>query len=78
VQGNRQLDHAEAGTEVTAGLADGVEQLLAQLIGEWLELRLAQPPQTGRGVGTVEQGRQRAFAGNLMKRRGHQANRYEL
>ncbi len=73
VQGNGQLDHAEAGAEMTAGLADGIQQVLAQLVGQGFQVRLAQPAQFGRRRGAVEQGRGGALAGNLMERLRHQA-----
>ncbi len=78
VQGDGQLDDAQAGTEMPAGLANRVEQLLAQFVGQCFELGFAQTAQAGRSVSTVEQRRRRAFAGDLLKRRGHQANRYEF
>ncbi|MOA01547.1 hypothetical protein D3C78_1209620 [compost metagenome] len=76
VQGNRQLDDAQAGTEMPAGLTNGIEQLLAQFVSQVLQVGFSQPTQAGRRIGTVEQRRDRAFAGDLLKRRGHQANRY--
>src|SRR3546814_2455822 len=39
-------------------------------------LGFTQATQAVRRVGAVQQRRGRAFAGNLLKRRGHQANRY--
>jgi hypothetical protein len=61
-----------------AGLTDRVEQLLAQFVGQGLKLGFAQAAQAGGSIGTVEQRRRRAFAGDLLKRRGHQANRFEF
>jgi hypothetical protein len=63
MQGDGQLDHAEAGAEMTAGLADGIQQVLAQLVGQGFQVRLAQPAQFGRRRGAVEQGRGGALAG---------------
>lgn len=63
VQGDGQLDHAEAGAEMTAGLPDGIQQVLAQLVGQGFQVRLAQPAQFGRRRGAVEQGRGGALAG---------------
>ncbi|MCY1184829.1 hypothetical protein D9M73_255530 [compost metagenome] len=76
MQGDGQFHHAEAGTEMPAGLADGIEEVLAQLVGQGFQLRLAEPAQLIRRYRAVEQGRDGAFAGNLVERRGHQANRY--
>ncbi|MNE32094.1 hypothetical protein D3C80_1256890 [compost metagenome] len=53
MQGDRQLDNAQAGTEMSASLAYRIEQLLAQFIGQGVELRFTQPTQAGRGVGAV-------------------------
>ncbi|MNR45708.1 hypothetical protein D3C85_1645880 [compost metagenome] len=58
------------------GLTHGVEQFLAQFVGQGLQVGFGQPAQAGRRVSAVEQRRDRAFAGDLLKRRGHQANRY--
>ncbi|MOA69541.1 hypothetical protein D3C78_1977960 [compost metagenome] len=41
VQGDGQFHHTQAGTEVAAGLADGVEQVLAQFVGQGLQLAFA-------------------------------------
>ena len=38
VQRDGELDHAEAGAEMAAGLGDGVDGLSPQLVGELLEL----------------------------------------
>jgi len=76
MQRDGQLDDAQAGTEMPTGLADRVEQFQAQLIGQGFQLGFTQTTQAVRRGSTVEQRRGRAFAGNLLKRRGHQANRY--
>ncbi|MCY1506006.1 hypothetical protein D9M68_402400 [compost metagenome] len=76
VQGDGQFHHAEAGTEMPAGLADGVKEVLAQFVGQGFQLRVAKPAQLVRRRRAVEQGRDGAFAGDLVERRGHQAYRY--
>ena len=38
VQRDGQLDHAEAGAQMAAGHRDGVDRLLAQLVGELAKL----------------------------------------
>ncbi|MNG27449.1 hypothetical protein D3C84_1125700 [compost metagenome] len=76
MQGDGQFDHAEACAEMPTGLADGVEQVLAQFVGQGFQLVLAQPAQLIRRVRAVEQGRQWAFARNLVEGRRHQADRY--
>src|SRR5690606_19410355 len=76
VQGNGQLDDAEAGAKVTAGLADAEEQLLAQLIGQLFQFRFAQTAQLGGRRGPVEQGRGGTLAGDFMERLGHQTDRF--
>jgi hypothetical protein len=76
VQRDGQLNDAQAGTKMPTRLADGVEQFQAQLIGQGFQLGFGQTAQARRRVGTVQQGRGRALAGNLLKRRWHQANRY--
>lgn len=63
VQGDRQFDDAQAGTEVPAGLADAIEQLLAQFVGQFLQVGFGQTTQAGWRIGTVKQRRDRAFAG---------------
>ncbi len=53
MQGDGQLDHAEPGAEVAAGLADAEQEFLAQLVGQLLEFGLAQTPELlgiGRAV----------------------------
>ena len=41
---NGQLDHAQAGADVTAGLGNDVDQPAAHLVGEGLELVAPQAP----------------------------------
>ena len=41
MQGNGQLDHAKASTEVPAGPAHAVEEVLTQFVGEFFEFRFA-------------------------------------
>ena len=65
-----------AGAKMPTGLSHGVEQFLAQLVGQGLQVGFGQPAQAGWRIGTVKQRRDRAFAGDLLKRRGHQASRY--
>jgi len=76
MQGDGQLDHAEAGTEVPAALANAVEQVLAQFVSEGFQVRFGQAAQFVGRVGAVEQRRQRALAGDLVESGRHQANRY--
>ncbi len=76
MQRDGQLDHAQAGTEMPTGLTDRVEQFQAQFIGQGSPARLRLDDAGRPAYRTVEQGRGRALAGNLLKRRGHQANRY--
>jgi hypothetical protein len=45
---NRELDHAERGTEVATRGGDRFDDLLADLIGQLSQLRVAQPTQVGR------------------------------
>ncbi len=78
MQGDGQLDDAESGTEVPAGLADAEQQVLTQFVGELFEFRLAQAPQLrGRG-GAVKNGRLRAKPRDLMERLEHRTNRFYL
>ena len=55
VQRDRQLDHAQAGAEVTAGDRHRVDGLLAQLVGELPQLLAFQAPQVRRRLDLVEQ-----------------------
>jgi hypothetical protein len=55
-QRHRELDHAEPGPDVPAGLGDDLDQPLADLLGELRELvRLQVPEVVGAGDG-IEQG----------------------
>ena len=54
VQRDGELDHAEAGAEMPAGDRDGVDRLLAQLVGDLAQLIRWQPPQIGRCLDLVE------------------------
>jgi hypothetical protein len=76
MQGDGQFDHPEARAEMPAGLADRVEQVLAQFVGQGFQLGLAQTAQLIRRIRAVEQGRQWAFARNLVEGRRNQADRY--
>ncbi len=75
VQGDGQLDHAEAGAEVPASVADAVQQLLAQFVGKLFEFRLAQSAQLFGGRRSVKNGRRGANPRDLVKSLGHQADR---
>ncbi len=50
VQGDGQLDRAEVGRQVTAGLGDGFEQECAQLAGKLAQPRTVEPSQVGGRV----------------------------
>ena len=50
---SRLDDHAKACAEMPTGLANGVQQVLAQLVGQRLQLGFAQATQFVRRVGTV-------------------------
>ena len=54
MQGRRQLDHAEAGAEMSAGHRDGVDGLLTQLVGDLPDLLHLEPAQIVRGPDRVE------------------------
>ncbi len=55
VQRDRQLDHAEARAEMAPGDGDGVDGLLAEIVGELLELRKRQVPHVGGDAHLIEQ-----------------------
>ena len=55
VQRHGQLDHAEAGAEMAAGLGDRVDGLPPQLVGQLLELLGRQVLHVARKVDAVEQ-----------------------
>ena len=55
VQGDGQLDHAEAGAEVAAGDGDGVDGLGPQLVGELAQLGEVEIPRVGGELDLIEQ-----------------------
>ncbi len=55
VQGDRELDHAEVGAEVAAGLGDGVDQEGADLVGQLIELLRSEPVQIARSPDAGQQ-----------------------
>ena len=57
MQRDGQLDHAEAGAEMPAGDRDGVDRLLAQLVGELAQLSLVEPAEVFGGLTLIEQRR---------------------
>ena len=54
VDGDRDLAAAEVGAEVAADLADGVDQQLAHLLGDLLQLVLGEAVQVLGAVDAVE------------------------
>ena len=54
MQRDGELDGAEAGGEVAAHLADGVDQVLAQLVGDARQLGRRQRAQVGRRVDALQ------------------------
>ena len=62
MQGNRDLDHAQAGAEVAARLRDGGDDGLADLLREDGELRFGQAAEVG---GLREPGQDRAGHGSV-------------
>ena len=63
VQRHRQLAGAEVGAEVAADLADRVDDQLAGLLRDLLELRVVEPVQVGRRIDLVEEAFVCAHAG---------------
>ncbi len=59
VEGDGQLDDAEAGAQVAAGHRDGVDRLLAQLGGELRQILLGKFAQILRCLHPIEEGRLR-------------------
>src|SRR5271166_1032575 len=55
VQGNRELDDAEAGAQMPARRGDGVDGLGAQLVGELAQLGALERPQVRRRFHAVEE-----------------------
>ncbi len=51
-----QFDHAEAGAEMPAGLADRRDHLLPELVRQLAQLVRLELAQVGRGIDSVEQG----------------------
>ena len=56
VQGHGQLDHAQARAEVTAGAGDGLDQILAQFVGDLRQFVVGQPAQVGGRVDRSQAG----------------------
>jgi hypothetical protein len=56
VQGDGQLDRAEVGRQVAAGLGDRFDQEGAQLVGQLRQLLAVQAAQVGRAVDGFKQG----------------------
>ena len=56
MQRDGQFHHAEPGAEMAAGLSDRVDGLVAQLVGQLLELLRRQVLQIARYVDAIEQG----------------------
>ncbi len=76
MQGHGQFDDAQAGAEVTAGLAHGPQEKGAQFVGDGFQLGVIELAQLHRRVDAVEQGRRGTLAGNLVKRLGHLADHF--
>ena len=55
MQRDGELDHAEPGAEVPAGGGDGVDGLLAQLVGQLAQLPAVETAHVGRCFDEVEQ-----------------------
>src|SRR5690606_1625817 len=71
VQGDGQLDYAESGAEMPAGLADAPEQKQAQLVRQLRQLRQIQCRQLGGAVDAVQQRGTGALAGYLVESTRH-------
>ena len=56
VQRDGQLDHAEVGAEVPAGLGDLVDEEGADLLGQLVQLLLGERLEGGRARDVLEQG----------------------
>ena len=50
VQRGGQFDHAQIGTEVATGLAGGLDEIGAQLIGDGAQLVFVESAKLGRGI----------------------------
>jgi hypothetical protein len=57
MQGNRQFDHAEPGTQMTAGDCDRVDGLGTQFIGDLPKLTFVKLPEVVGSSDLVKQGR---------------------
>ena len=55
VQGDRQLDNAETGTEMAAGYGNGVDRLGTQFLCNLGEVGFGKSPQIGRRLDRVQQ-----------------------
>jgi hypothetical protein len=55
VQGRGQLDHSEAGAQVTASHRDHVDQFLAQLVGELAQIFFLEPAQVRRLLHLIQE-----------------------
>ncbi len=78
VQGDRQLDGAEAGGEVATAGGDAADQVVAQFGTDVLQLRWLQPPQIRGGVDARKQGMQgagRFIAASSYTRTGNRQRR---
>jgi hypothetical protein len=65
MQCNGELNHAEAGAEMAAGHRNRGDQLLSQLLGELLQLRILETAQIRGFVDAVEQ-RSRSFGAHSL------------
>ena len=72
MQGNGQLDYAQAGTKMAAGLAHAPQQEGPQLVGQLAQLALVQGAQLRGVLKTVQQRRCRALWRNVVESGGHQ------
>ncbi len=70
VKRDRELDRAEAGRKVAAHLADGFDEVLAQLVREGAQVAARQCPQVGRRLDRGEQalGHFVTHGGSLLER----------
>src|SRR4029078_3176451 len=78
VQGDRELDHAEAGAKVPARDGDRVGGLGPQFVGDMTQLPLLEPPDVAGGMDVIEEGRlgrygRQMISDKLLKRRDFQA-----
>src|SRR6478736_116975 len=61
VQGDRELDHAEARAEMAAGDRDRVDGFRAQLVRDLPKLALLEPAEVIGGVDLIQEGRLRRY-----------------